>query len=318
MENASYFISNRGLFGCFPSQKNVDELICNGVRYFINLTFVDEKRITPYILPRSCKRINYPIKDHNTPKNLITFSSFIYKISNILENLQPPHKVYIHCRGGHGRAGMVVAILLCHVFNITPEASLIKTAYFHSLRPAIKAKWRAIGSPHIYRQRAFVYSYFETFRLYRLQYKSQGSGSSYGGLSRFTPIIIVYKSIKFLSIEGALLYSIRPIIKYCGVFGKSAFDERTELKKYGAENPKVIRRWKETRKSILFELYMLLLETYPAIKRFLLRTAFRPLFLIAKGNSTWPLGDGDNVAGKTLMDIRSQFYHNNTRLLEQV
>ena len=223
MENSSYFISNRGLFGCFPSQKNVDNLIENGVRYFINLTFSDEKRIKPYSLPTLCKQINYPIKDHNTPKNLVTFSSFIYKISKILESLQPPHKIYIHCRGGHGRAGMIVAILLCHIFKITPQASLIKTAYFHSLRPSIKAKWKAIGSPHKYRQRAFVYRFFEGFRLYRLQYKSLLSG---GALSRFTPVTIIYKNIKFISIEGALLYSICPMLRYTSVFGKSAFDER--------------------------------------------------------------------------------------------
>ena len=48
MDNASFFIKNRALFGSFPTQESVEELEKNGVKYFINLTdLAIEKNIKP-------------------------------------------------------------------------------------------------------------------------------------------------------------------------------------------------------------------------------------------------------------------------------
>ena len=44
--------------------------------------------------------INYPIDDHSTPIDLVSFSSFIIKISNIIKNLNDGERLYLHCKGG--------------------------------------------------------------------------------------------------------------------------------------------------------------------------------------------------------------------------
>jgi len=45
---------------------------------------------------------------------------------NQLEN----NKLYIHCRGGHGRAGLVVACLLCSIYDYPPEKSIELTSKY--------------------------------------------------------------------------------------------------------------------------------------------------------------------------------------------
>jgi hypothetical protein len=56
MQNSSYFIENRALFGSFPKQQHVDELVDRGVRYFVDLTQSDEARIVPYQVPNQCQK----------------------------------------------------------------------------------------------------------------------------------------------------------------------------------------------------------------------------------------------------------------------
>ena len=99
MDNSSYFIKNRSLFGSFPSQESVEELENHGVRYFVDLTDISkEKKISAY--KTKYTYINYKIADHSIPTDLISFSCFIIKISSIIKNLNLDERVYVHCKGG--------------------------------------------------------------------------------------------------------------------------------------------------------------------------------------------------------------------------
>ena len=99
MDNSSYFIKNRALFGSFPTQESILELEDHGVRYFVDLTdLTKEKKIFAY--KTKYTYINYPIDDHSIPDNIRTFSSFIIKISNIIKNLKQDQRILIHCKGG--------------------------------------------------------------------------------------------------------------------------------------------------------------------------------------------------------------------------
>jgi hypothetical protein len=138
------------MFGSFPTQESVNELEHEGVRYFIDLTDNEkEKKITSYTTKYTY--INYPIKDNYVPIDLATFTVFIIKIAKIIKNLTQ-EKVYIHCKGGHGRSGVVVSCLLCYIFKLTPYESLEYTTKCHNNRHIMRDKWRKIGSPQTYLQ----------------------------------------------------------------------------------------------------------------------------------------------------------------------
>lgn len=158
MQRCSYFIPNKALFGGFPTQEEVKNLEENGVRYFIDLTLPTESKIVPYTT--NCKCIKYPILDRNFPKDWKSFAKLILEICRILDSLQENEKVYIHCKGGHGRSGVLVACILCHYYNMKPEHALHETNQSHLSRPIMKYKHRIMGSPHRKGQREFVHKFF--------------------------------------------------------------------------------------------------------------------------------------------------------------
>ena len=67
----------------------------------------------------------------------------------------------MHCKGGHGRSGIVVASILSYMNNISGEESIILTTKFHSERKIMRDKWREIGSPQTNRQKEFIIKMFK-------------------------------------------------------------------------------------------------------------------------------------------------------------
>ena len=166
MNKSSYFIPDKALFGSYPSQVSVEELEKEGVCLFVNLTEGIEN-LEKYKLSSKSRIISFPIPDRKIPGNMIDFSLFIMKIINKLINLKANEKIYVHCKGGHGRAGIVVACILCYYYNIEPAKALELTTQYHSQRKEMRAKWRTIGSPQTNRQKQFVIKMFEPLRFYK-------------------------------------------------------------------------------------------------------------------------------------------------------
>jgi protein-tyrosine phosphatase len=154
MENASFFIENKALFGSFPTQTQIRKLEDIGVRYFVNLTHPDESKITNYTT--NYNYISYPIIDRSIPEDNLDFSRFIYTLCNLISVLKEGEKIYIHCKGGHGRSGLVVACITTKFFNISPDTALKHTTKCHSKRQIMRDSWRRIGSPQTPQQKEFV------------------------------------------------------------------------------------------------------------------------------------------------------------------
>ena len=150
-KNFSYFIENKALFGSYPLNhiKILEDL---GVKYYVDVTHPDDK-LEPYETKGS--RLTFPIKDRNCPEDSIAFCKFIIKIVTILNNLDQDQLIYIHCKGGHGRCGIVVACLLSYLKKISPYDAIQLTTYYHNLRE-MKMKWKRIGSPQTKKQKSFV------------------------------------------------------------------------------------------------------------------------------------------------------------------
>ena len=65
----------------------------------------------------------------------------------------PNNLVYLHCYGGHGRAGMTVAVLMGMFFNIRYEEALKRTQFAHDCRPSGGS---LMPSPEYHHQRVLV------------------------------------------------------------------------------------------------------------------------------------------------------------------
>ena len=195
MERSSYFIKNRALFGSFPEQEAVKELEDSGVRHFIDLTHATESKIVPY--KTKYNYISFPITDHQIPRDIPKFAAFIVRIADIIFDLKNDNMVYVHCKGGHGRSGIVVASLLCHIFNLTSSQSLEHTTLCHSHRKSMREKWRKIGSPQTYQQKNFVHQLYKRINFYRA-YKTGRTA----GFSNFTLFFSRYSRIRKVPHSG--------------------------------------------------------------------------------------------------------------------
>lgn len=245
MERCSYFIINKALFGSYPTQNSVNELEKNGVRFFVDLTFKDEKKIIPY--KTEYTYIHYPIKDNKVPNNWKTFSILILKLKDIIKNLSKSEKIYIHCKGGHGRSGILVACLLCVLYKITPPNAITETTKFHNKRVDMKEKWRKIGSPQTRSQKRFVSKFFQ--RLYI--YSTYSNYFTYG-FNSTSPIPVVIDSKKYMCVKDAI--------------------NSTDKNKYKDEY------------SLLFDITEKKFNQNKSLKDRLISTGLRPIFFHNKNN----------------------------------
>ena len=155
----SSFFADNGLFGSWPSQDDIEALISWGVDVIVNLASVNEKKIKPYDVPpdTNVQVINFPIQDRSVPDDKLAFSILVVKI---YEDMKKGKKVYIHCKGGHGRSGLLVAAILAYLNKITPQEALALTSKYHSNRKVMKSRWRDLGSPQTPTQKKFVVNLF--------------------------------------------------------------------------------------------------------------------------------------------------------------
>lgn len=174
MDRCSYFIEGKALFGSHPKQPTVDILENEGIILFIDLTEFDEPGLTPYTTKK--RYIRYPIKDRKVPDNWRTFSQLILCICEEIKKLKDNEKIYINCKGGHGRSGLVVACVLCEYYGILPELALKMTDNFHQKRKEMTEKLRKAGSPRGKNQKHFVLNFFKEIHYYRPYQKGFTAG----------------------------------------------------------------------------------------------------------------------------------------------
>ena len=157
VDNISNFYK-KSFFGGYPTQNEVHELQKElQISVFVDLTSGYESMTTPYTT--DCTYIKYYIMDKGIPKNIIKFTSMIYNIINLIKT----RNVYIHCKGGHGRSGIVVACLLVILKSLSPEQAILETTRIHNERKNMKQIWRQMGSPQTTYQKNFVINYFKPY-----------------------------------------------------------------------------------------------------------------------------------------------------------
>jgi len=148
LDFTSMVYHNQILFGGYPSLEWFHALLDHKVVIFVNLTTNEEMKkyqLYPYqdqLLPS--QYIHFPIEDNQIPPSSQVFLDSFHKIVKRIMGMKSDEKIYIHCKGGHGRSGMLVACLLTYLLNIKPENALIMTTMAHSYRPNLKIKYKNI------------------------------------------------------------------------------------------------------------------------------------------------------------------------------
>lgn len=140
-------------FGKYPTSTEAALLKENGYTIFLDLCPLEEITWEPY--SRDDIYYNsYPIPDR-TPHigHLRVFRSWMNQFETLLRY---GYKVYIHCRGGHGRSGLVAAILYGRLTRSGGEEALRVVHEAHQQRTEIKPKFRNMGAPQTLAQKRFV------------------------------------------------------------------------------------------------------------------------------------------------------------------
>lgn len=312
MNFCSFFIKNKALFGAYPTQNNISELENNGVRYFINLTFPYEPKISQYYTIYNY--ISFPISDNKIPVNWYTFSRFIVFITNIIQNLKEGQLVYIHCKAGLSRSILVCSCILCLLYGISPEKSIEKMNKYRNRRQNIKDKWKIVCSPHNLNQRYFIYKFNKPLFIYRTFYNKYTNGFS---LSSNHPIIINQEITTYLSKYKPIVTNELPYLTTVnGTFptAQSLLDAyKDPLNKKYIQSLKlnknllftpltnnIISNWNEIKRDLMLKIIIIKLEQYPDIKLNLLNTGLRPIIYHSKVQN--------ELLGELLTLIRNVLY----------
>jgi len=180
-ETSAYFVTNQCLFGAYPTQHQIQQLEDWGIDIVVNLTKNDEKKIRPY-QTRTAKVIQFSIPDRKVPEDVREFCALVIHLTREIKNGK---KIYIHCKGGHGRAGLLVAAILCYLHKITPKESFIRTSEYHATRPVHSTNpkknefWKTKGSPQTKEQREFVKSLFQPYKITKVMERSEWLSRTY-------------------------------------------------------------------------------------------------------------------------------------------
>lgn len=175
----SEVIPRRLYFGGFPKQKHLQQWK-ERVRgwdaqtiIMIDLTTSDEKhryRLYPYAdihgtQPKdrdaqddalSITYFNYPLPDRVAPCNVSEYITFVRWVKDRFLSTSDP--IIIHCKGGHGRSGMVIVSLLCVLFGYSIPDAIDRVTQLHHTRPGLHQKYFSQLCPVSRSQQEFLLS----------------------------------------------------------------------------------------------------------------------------------------------------------------
>lgn len=305
MQKSSYFIENRALMGSFPTKEDIKELVDTfNVKYFVDLTEEGESYIEKYQVQEPLQLISYPIQDKKTPKNWRGFAKFILTLERIINTeLSDTVRMYIHCKGGHGRTGIVVACLLGHMKQITSTEAIEQTTIFHNKRPNLKPKWIKYGAPQNIYQKNFVHRFLSPLYFY----KSIGPVCGFSNFSHHS----VTTSLGVFKTSEAAYHAHKCPMDKLYVENLKNIQSPSIAKKLSRS---VILRndWENIKKDIMYMILRNKFETHEIIRNNLLATGLRPLYEHTDRDLYWgdggEMGGGQNHMGKILSRVRDELY----------
>jgi hypothetical protein len=166
-----------GYFGAYPTSQDLCTLERLQFDYIVKLTLEPEKNVDPY--ETTIPIIHLPIKDNSVP---VDWERFSLEIVHLVQLLRDRKRLFIHCKGGHGRSCLVVACILYYTQTVLNSRDAIEeTIRIHNQRTNMSVRWKGIKSPFSKTQYIFLYKFLNPIcilKSYNTGYQAGFSGSS--------------------------------------------------------------------------------------------------------------------------------------------
>jgi ADP-ribosylglycohydrolase len=161
--NQSYRVSKHLWAGEYPGDKNgetaknkLTRMIQFGIRCFFDLT--EEGELIPYenLLPPNVSYVRFPIRDVSVPQSIEDVRNLVKTILQTADGTRG--EVYVHCWGGVGRTGTIIACLIAEgMENPTLEKVMGELRTRFAMMP--KSSYRQ--TPETKEQEQFVQQYID-------------------------------------------------------------------------------------------------------------------------------------------------------------
>ena len=166
----SYEVRANGIIyaGEYPGDKNdelarqkIEQMHHFGIRHFIDLTEEGELRPYSHLLPAGTTYTRFPIADCGAPKSIESVQSLLLRIEELKKM---DGYVYVHCWGGVGRTGTIVACYLSQNWK-EPDLNLVLDALRKNFSEMPKSAYKK--TPETKEQIDFIKQFINTTTGYK-------------------------------------------------------------------------------------------------------------------------------------------------------
>ncbi len=126
------------------------------IGYFVDLTEYGEMPTYAQMLPPDVRRDTLPIPDGGVAKSVEEVTELLERIGAALKD-SPETKVYIHCHGGVGRTGTIVACWYIFFGRLTADEAIARMRKHYACHG--RSKW--MPAPETEAQLAFIHQFAE-------------------------------------------------------------------------------------------------------------------------------------------------------------
>ena len=181
-EFSSVLLQGKLYFGPVPTQSQLRIMQSHRITCLVNCMTVNESHRFPYEVPPESLGMNvyrFSIRDQTAPWNTTYFFRFLLMMIDQLQQ-KPDLRIYIHCRGGHGRSALVAGCLYLLMTNlrIRGDACIDKLTQAHHHRKNLNPKYLTQKCPVAGCQRKYLENIHERYLRYMSSIQSPDSTPS--------------------------------------------------------------------------------------------------------------------------------------------
>lgn len=138
------------------NKEKIKRMTCFGIKHFIDLTKIDELQPYSHLLPEDTTYCRFPIKNCGIPDSVKSVHELIHYIDELK---QKDGYIYIHCRGGVGRTGTIVACIIAKTMK-DPTLRKVLSALSDYFSEMPKSSY--INTPETNEQIAFIQDFINS------------------------------------------------------------------------------------------------------------------------------------------------------------